>query len=80
MKFESLAPDLQSWFRDMLKRGTSPEATVKSLLAAGYQERYARDAVDAAFKAFPKPSAPPPVRRQRRCARQPTWRPLPRRR
>jgi len=61
MKFESLAPDLQSWFRDMLKRGTSPEATVKSLLAAGYQERYARDAVDAAFKALPKPPPPAPV-------------------
>lgn len=61
MKFESLAPDLQSWFRDMLKRGTAPEATVKALLAAGYQQRYARDAVDAAFKALPKPPAPAPV-------------------
>jgi prolyl 4-hydroxylase len=61
MKFQSLAPDLQTWFRDMLKRGTTPEAAVQSLLASGYQERYARDAVDAAFKAVPKPAAPAPL-------------------
>jgi len=61
VKFDSLAPDLQSWFRDTVKRGTTPEATVKSLLAAGYQERYARDAVDAAFKTLPKPPPPPPM-------------------
>ena len=61
VKFDSLAPDLQSWFRDTVKRGSTPEATVKSLLAAGYQERYARDAVDAAFKALPKPPPPPPM-------------------
>jgi prolyl 4-hydroxylase len=61
VKFDSLAPDLQSWFRDTVKRGSTPEATVKSLLAAGYQERYARDAVEAAFKALPKPPPPPPM-------------------
>ncbi|HQR21509.1 MAG TPA: 2OG-Fe(II) oxygenase [Burkholderiaceae bacterium] len=61
VKFESLAPDLQSWFRDTVKRGSTPEAAVKALLASGYQERYARDAVDAAYKALPKPAAPPPV-------------------
>jgi prolyl 4-hydroxylase len=61
MKFDSLAPDLQSWFRDMVKRGTGKDALVKSLLGAGYQERYARDAIDAALKALPKPPTPPPV-------------------
>ena len=61
MKFDSLAPDLQSWFRDMIKRGTSPDAALKSLLGAGYQESYARNAVDSAFKALPKPPAPAPV-------------------
>ena len=61
MKFQSLAPDLQKWFRDMVKRGTTPEAAVQSLLASGYQEHYAREAVDAAFKAVPKPAAPAPV-------------------
>lgn len=62
MKFQSLTPDLQTWFRDMVKRGTTPDAAVQSLLAAGYQERYARDAVEAAFKAVPKPAvAPAPV-------------------
>ena len=79
MKFQSLAPDLQSWFRDMVKRGSSPEAAVQSLLAAGYQERYARDAAEAAFKALPKPAPPlavhppaPRVRaRDRRSPRRP---------
>jgi prolyl 4-hydroxylase len=61
MKFDSLAPDLQSWFRDTVKRGTSPDAAVKSLLSAGYQERYARDAAAAAYKVLPKPPPPPPV-------------------
>jgi prolyl 4-hydroxylase len=61
MKFESLAPDLQSWFRDMVKRGTGRDALLKSLLGAGYQERYARDAIDAALKTLPKPPPPPPV-------------------
>ena len=58
MKFKSLAPDLQSWFRDMVKRGSSPEAAVQSLVAAGYQERYARDAAEAAFKALPTSTSP----------------------
>ena len=61
MKFDSLAPDLQSWFRDMTKRGTGRDALLKSLLGVGYQERYARDAIDAALKALPKPPPPPPV-------------------
>jgi prolyl 4-hydroxylase len=61
MKFDSLAPDLQSWFRDMIKRGTGRDALLKSLLGAGYQERYARDAIDAALKALPKPPPSPPV-------------------
>ncbi|HSQ09270.1 MAG TPA: 2OG-Fe(II) oxygenase [Burkholderiaceae bacterium] len=61
MKFDSLAPDLQSWFRDMIKRGTGRDALLKSLLGAGYQERYARDAIDTALKALPKPPPPPPI-------------------
>ena len=61
MKFDSLAPDLQSWFRDMVKRGTGRDALLKSLLGAGYQERYARDAIDTALKALPKPPPPPLV-------------------
>jgi len=61
MKFDSLAPDLQSWFRDMVKRGTGQDALLKSLLGAGYQERFARDAIEAAVKTLPKPPPPPPV-------------------
>lgn len=59
MKFDSLAPDLQSWLRDTVKRGSTRDATLKSLLAAGYQEKYARGAVDAAFKALPVPAPVP---------------------
>jgi prolyl 4-hydroxylase len=58
MKFESLAPDLQTWFRDMVRRGSSRDAMQKALTSAGYQERYALDAVAAAVLALP--SAPPP--------------------
>ncbi|HTN49314.1 MAG TPA: 2OG-Fe(II) oxygenase [Burkholderiaceae bacterium] len=61
MKFKSLAPDLQAWFHDMVKRGSTPDAAVQSLLAAGYQENYARAAADAAFKAVPRPAPPPPA-------------------
>jgi prolyl 4-hydroxylase len=60
MKFESLAPDLQSWFRDMVKRGSDRDGLVRALLTAGYQERYARVAVEAAFKSLPVPPPPPP--------------------
>jgi prolyl 4-hydroxylase len=61
MKFESLAPDLQTWFRDMVKRGTGRDELVRSLIGAGYQERYARDAAEAALKAVPVPPPPPPT-------------------
>jgi prolyl 4-hydroxylase len=60
MKFESLAPDLQSWFRDMVKRGTGRDDLVRSLIGAGYQERYARDAAESALKALPAPPPPTP--------------------
>ncbi len=59
MKFESLAPDLQTWFRDMVRRGSTRDAMEKALTSAGYQERYALDAVAAALLALP--SAPPPA-------------------
>jgi prolyl 4-hydroxylase len=59
MKFESLAPDLQTWFRDMVRRGSSRDAMQKALTSAGYQERYALDAVAAAVLALP--SGPPPA-------------------
>jgi prolyl 4-hydroxylase len=61
LKFESLPPDLQTWLRDMVRRGSTAEATVKALRSAGYQERYAQDAAAAAFRAVPKPPPPPPV-------------------
>jgi prolyl 4-hydroxylase len=45
----------------MVKRGTGRDALLKSLLGAGYQERFARDAIEAAMKTLPKPPPPPPV-------------------
>ena len=72
MKFESLAPDLQSWFRDMVKRGSDRDGLVRSLLTAGYQERYARDAVEAAFKSLPVPPTTPAA-----GSRRPSSSPLP---
>jgi len=59
MKFESLVPDLQTWFRDMVMRGTGRDELVRSLISAGYQERYAREAAEAALRALPPP--PPPT-------------------
>lgn len=56
MKFEQLQPDLRTWFRDMIRRRTSREDMLRALLAAGYQERIAEDAVDAARKAVPAPA------------------------
>jgi prolyl 4-hydroxylase len=61
MKFASLAPDLQNWFRDAVRRGTAREQALQSLLASGYQEGYARQAIEAAYKALPRPPAPAPV-------------------
>jgi len=61
MKFDSLAPDLQSWLRDTVKRGSTRDATLKSLVAAGYQQKYARDVVEAAFKAIPLATPAPAV-------------------
>ena len=65
MKFESLAPDLQTWFRDMVGRGSGRDAMRKALMSAGYQDRYAADAVEAALAmlsiARPPAQAPAPV-------------------
>jgi len=72
MKFESLAPDLQSWFRDMVKRGTGRDDLVRSLIGAGYQERYARDAAESALKALPAPPPPTPSPPAPAIAIQPT--------
>jgi prolyl 4-hydroxylase len=60
MKFDQLQPDLRNWFRDMIGRRTGRDELLRALLAAGYQDRMAQDAVAAAVSAIPAP-APEPV-------------------
>jgi prolyl 4-hydroxylase len=60
MKFDQLPSDLRNWFRDMIGRRTSRDELLRALLAVGYQERMAKDAVAAAVSAIPAP-APEPV-------------------
>jgi prolyl 4-hydroxylase len=52
MKFESIAADLRSWLQESIERGCSRESVVQSMRAAGYQPKFARDAVDMAFAQF----------------------------
>jgi prolyl 4-hydroxylase len=49
MQYESLAPDLKVWLKDNIERGFQPDALVQSLRAAGYQPKFARQAVELAF-------------------------------
>ncbi len=52
MQFESLAADLQHWLKDNIGRGVDREALVQSMRAAGYQPKFARQAVDMAVGRF----------------------------
>lgn len=52
MKFESLAADLQAWLQESIGRGCGRDAIVQSMRAAGYQPKFARQAVDLAFARF----------------------------
>lgn len=50
MQYDTLAPDLKAWLKDsIVDRGCSREVVLQSLRAAGYQRKFARDAVDSAF-------------------------------
>lgn len=49
MQYESLAHDLKLWLKDNIGRGFQPDALVQSLRAAGYQPKFARQAVELAF-------------------------------
>jgi prolyl 4-hydroxylase len=60
MKFESLAADLRAWLQDSIGRGCARDALVQSMRAAGYQPKFARQAVDLAFARF-APDADEPV-------------------
>lgn len=52
MKFESLAADLRAWLQDSIGRGCARDMLVQSMRAAGYQPKFARQAVDLAFARF----------------------------
>jgi prolyl 4-hydroxylase len=52
MQFESLAADLRHWLKDNIGRGVDRDALVQSMRAAGYQPKFARQAVDLAVERF----------------------------
>lgn len=49
MRFETLPAELQSWFREGIARGCTPEMLTQALRAEGYARQYVRDAVAGAF-------------------------------
>ncbi len=55
MQYESLAHDLKVWLKDNIDRGFGPDMLVQSLRAAGYQPKFARQAVDLAFAKLGRP-------------------------
>ena len=61
MKFESIAADLRSWLQESIDRGCSRESVVQSMRAAGYQPKFAREAVDLAFARFAPEANDEPV-------------------
>jgi prolyl 4-hydroxylase len=52
MKLESMTADLRSWLQESIERGCSREAVLQSMRAAGYQPKFAREAVELAFARF----------------------------
>ena len=61
MKFESLAPDLQSWFRDMVKRGSDRESLVRSLVTAGTRSAMRATRSMPPSRHCPRRRRPPPA-------------------
>lgn len=60
MQYDSLAADLKVWLKDNIERGFAQDTLVQSLRAAGYQTRFARDAVElACARHTPAVTAPP---------------------
>ncbi len=57
IQYESLAQDLKVWLKDNIERGFQPDALVQSLRAAGYQHKFARQAVQLAFAKIAVPAA-----------------------
>jgi prolyl 4-hydroxylase len=69
MQYDSLAPDLKRWLADNMGRGVEHDALVQALRAAGYQPKFARQAVELALAreaskrraASSAPTAPAPA-------------------
>jgi prolyl 4-hydroxylase len=61
MRFSSLAAELQSWLKQSIEQGCSPDALEHSMRASGYQGEFAHRAVAAAFKEIEPPRRPPRV-------------------
>jgi prolyl 4-hydroxylase len=57
MRFSSLAAELQSWLKQSIEQGCSPDTLEHSMRASGYQGEYAHRAVAAAFREI-APQAP----------------------
>lgn len=57
MQYDSLAADLRAWLDDNINRGFDRDALVQSLRAAGYQPKFARQAVDLALARQPASAA-----------------------
>lgn len=59
MKFSSLASELQTWLKQSIEQGCSPDTVERSMRASGYQSEFAQRAVAAAFKQITAPTSPP---------------------
>jgi len=68
MRFSSLASELQTWLKQSIQQGCSPDVLEHSMRTSGYQGEFAQRAVAAALKEFGPPqrthepaSAEPPA-------------------
>jgi prolyl 4-hydroxylase len=69
MRFSSLGSDLQSWLKQSIEQGCSPDSIEQAMCTSGYQSEFAHRAVAAAFQHIDPqrraPQAPePPVAAQ----------------
>ncbi len=61
MRFSSLAAELQTWLKQSIEQGCSPDAIEHSMRARGYQGEFAHRAVAAALKQIDPPRRAPQV-------------------
>jgi prolyl 4-hydroxylase len=62
MRFSSLASELQTWLKQSIEQGCSPDAIEQSMRTSGYQAEFAHRAMAAAFKELgPRQTASAPA-------------------